>query len=209
MKKILIYFLLMTIISSIKLNAYTDTGHDDFMEIIPKNEEVAILNEMPTIQKNVALKKVKKAFFWGWRTSYLHIDEKMDYIGKIIFSRTNQSSSDITFSYNLKESISETKSFNISDSLTVKGSGGKKIDVSLANELEVDYSAESTTSIVETLSYDITVPSGKKVTMYTTGEGKITNGCSAKYIFFIRVKYGFWEVVEVKTVYYKIVEEEL
>ena len=168
-----------------------------------------LLNKIPTLEKNKVMHEVRKNQFWGWRTRYFYVDESMNYIGKMIFSRANQSTNDITFSYNIKETVSESKSFNISDSLTVKGSGGKKIDLSLANELELSYTKEETSSTVESLSYEIIVPSGKKVSMYTTGVGKITSGASAKYLFFIRVKSGYWEVVEIKTVYYKIVEEEL
>lgn len=209
MKKIFCVILFITLVSSFQLNAYTDTGHDDFMEVYPNNEEVKLLYQLSNTEKSQSSENVKKSKFWGWRINYITLDEPVTYIGKILFTRSNASSNDIVFKYTLKDTTTVATSFNFSDSLTIKGSGKGKIDLSLANELEVEYSYDETKSIVETLSYDIVVPSHKKVTMYTTGEGKVSNGCSAKYLFFIRIKYGFWEYIDVKTIHYKIVEEDV
>lgn len=209
MKKILLIILFLTLFSSISINAYTDTGHEEFISITPKDQKVKILEEMSTARKNELSKDVKKTKFFGWRTKYSEINEPIDYVGKILFTRSNASSNDIVFSYNLKESITNTTSFNLTNTLNVKGSGGKKIDISLAEELELDYEEVISTNVVESMAYDIVVPSGRKVTMYTYGEGRISNGCSAKYFFFFRVEFGFWEIVEIKTLYYKIEEEEI
>ena len=209
MKKILIVIMFITLFSSIRLSAYEDCGHDDYTSITPLNENVLLLNQIDTITKNKHAKEVTKPKFFGWRIKYIVFEEPATYIGKPLFSKSNASSNDIKFSFNFKETVEKKASFNVSDSLVFKGSGKAKIDLSLANELNLKYTSEEMTSVTETVQYDIIVPKNKKVTMYTMGEGKLSSGCSANYFFFIRTKFGYWEVLEIDTVYYKIVEEEI
>ena len=209
MKKTLVIIIFIILFTTVKLNAYTVTGHDEFYDITINNTKYHLLVNMTSEEKSAGDKVINKSKFWGWKHYYYYIDEPMTYIGEIIFSRINNTSNDVKYNYSIKETKTISKSFNVSDKLSIKGSGGKKINLSLANDLGIDIENTETASVVESLDYSVIVPAHKKVTLYTTGEGKITCGCSANYVFWIRNKKGYWEIVDVKTIYYKLVEEDI
>ena len=124
-KKIIIYvslfgLVLLMMIYSNNVNAYSVTGHEDFKNITFVDSRCKLLNEYGSDEINETIKSLGGNVF-GWRTRYFNLNQKAYYEGITIFSRSNKSNDVIKFDYVLNEThVTET-------SVTVKGSVSTKI----------------------------------------------------------------------------------
>ena len=212
MKRQIILILLVMLVLIFKLNAldvkasYTDNGHDNIEYVDFYSTGGFLLCDTPARKKQKSNEYLSKSKFFGWKTYYYNTNELASYTGETVFLRTNATNQDVKFSFSLKETKTEKRSITVSNSIVAKGSGGKKITASLQDELEVEISNESTYSVVESLDYSIVVPKGKRIEMYTYGECVVSNGVSSYFAFWIKTKTGSWEIIDIKTIYYKLEE---
>lgn len=203
-------FVLIFKVNYINVNAaYTQNGHDDIEWVDFYDSRGFLLCDVKLADLKKARSYCNKSKFFGWKTYYYNVNKLAKYDGEVLFSRSNQTSNDVKFTFSIKETTTDKRSVSVSNTIVAKGSGGKKITASLQEELEVEISTEHTYSVVESLDYAIIVPKGKKVVMKTYGECMVSNGMSAYFAFWIKTKSGSWEIIDIKTIYYKLEESTL
>ncbi len=146
--------------------------------------------------------KVKKRKFWGWRTYFVHDNIKVKYISETVFSYYNHGTSTIKYSYSLAESDVAKVSISGSGSIGYALSGSKNtFKHGLDTALKLDASFSSTVSTDEKTNLNIDVEPNTVANLKIVGEGKITNGVAARYLFWIRTNLGGFEYFIITTQY--------
>lgn len=213
MKKIFLCLLIMFlsfVIVRTNVNAYYATGHDDFSQIIFENEDDVLLINRSSEEIKEAYDSLKKGKLIGWRTQYLNINSKASYIGNIIFTRSNRTSSPFNMTYRLNTDSYVSKSIKINGSVSGKiANNSKKIELSLSPKFDVTYNKVITSSTEEEWKFELTILPQTKVTLLVTGDAYVTSGVSKYYFLGLCLKKGEWERVDVETVYYELIEEKL
>lgn len=194
-----------------RVYAHEETGHDDFTKIKFVDGEHRLINDYTGSEIKKLYNKVNRKAF-GWVTNYLEVDEKIDYDGLIIFSRSNKTTKNMSFEYYIKETTTVKTDVKVKGSVSGKISGTiKKINTTLSGELEGEVekadSHSDTTDSKTTIN--IVIYPKSKVTMIQTGEAYLTSGVSKYYFFGITFKKGIWERIDVTTMYYELREEIL
>lgn len=213
-KKVIIYFslfglLVVIMLVSNKVKAYSETGHEDFKKIIFVDSRCKLLNEYGSDEIDKSIKSLGTNVF-GWRTRYFNLNQKAYYEGITIFSRSNKSSEAIKFDYVLNETqVTET-------SVTVKGSVSTKITgtvkkVALTFNGEGEYIKEVGNSYTSSAKTSITfnINPNKKLSLVVSGECYVTTAVSRYKFLGITFKKGSWENIEVETIIYEIKEENI
>ena len=199
------------VFSGTKIHAYKDTGHDDFTSITFVEGEHRLINDYTNSEVKNLYKKVNKKAF-GWVTHYLLMDEKVNYDGLVIFSRSNKTSKNMNFEYYLKETLTTKTDVKISGSVSGKIAGTiKKINTTLSGEVkgEVENTNSKTDTTDSKTTINIVIYPKTKITMIQTGEAYITSGVSKYYFFGMTFKKGIWERIDVSTMYYELREEQV
>src|SRR5690554_6578330 len=74
----------------------------------------------------------------------------------------------------------------------------------LDGSLKMTYSQSGSTKKKESVDLKFQVDPGTEVNLYYYGEGRLTNGVAARYIFWIRLDQNGYEVFEVSTKYHRL-----
>lgn len=209
MKKGFLLFLLLFVCFGIKVSAYEPTGHEGITDVI-FYDGGKILSRMKSREIQSGYTAMGKAIFWGWKTHYFCIEEKANYIGEIIFSKSNKTSEALPVTYSVQESYSKTTSVKINGGVsgsikgmikaaTVTGSGS----LNVTSENKEDYNVTEKTNI------NFIIQPNCKITYRVTGDCYITNGLCDYYAFWIKLKKGRFELIKFETRYYELVEENI
>ena len=209
MKKLFIISLLFTLLYSVKLNAYSTTGHDLFSEIT-FIDDGSLLVDISSIELDAGYKDMGRAKFMGWKHHYLTIKAEATYVGEILFAKSNRSRDPIKIDYKFKETDTNERSVTYAGSL----SGKFKAKIySIDSEINAKYdkTVKKVTSkqTVQETSFVIIVYPGYKLLLRETGECLVTNGLSKYYFFGITMNKGHWEYIDIITKYYEIYEERV
>ena len=191
--------------------AYNQTGHEDFTRIEFVSGEHRLLNDYTNAEINDLYRRVNRKAF-GWVTHYLLMDEKVDYDGIVIFSRSNKTSKNMNFEYYLKNTTTVKTDVKMKGNVSAKVSGTiKKINTTLTGAIEGDYEKDSSTTdtVDSKTTINIVIYPKTKITMIQTGEAYITSGVSKHYFFGVSFRKGVWERIDVATMYYELREEVL
>ena len=189
--------------------AYDATGHSEFRTISFVHKDQKLLVEYRDDEIKDLYKKINRRVF-GWSTYYMAVDEKVSYDGNIVFSRSNKTSSPISFEYVLKETEITKRAVTVSGSVSAKVSGtvqkinlgiGVEAKASITDEDSISYTSDAKTGI------NINIMPRTKVTLIETGEGYLTSGVSKYYFFGISLRKGNWERIDVDTLYFELREE--
>lgn len=213
MKKFLIAFYLFSfifIIGSLNVSANISTGHDEITKVY-FNGDGKLLIDYTTEEINDCVKKIKRKGF-GWKSVYFNYKRKIQYDGEIIFSKVNRSDGIIKFTYDMQNETVNTVSTSKSGSINAKiGFDLSKIFGSITGggSAGIDKKNVKESTIFKETKIDINIMPGTKLTLMTKGDAYITSGYSKYYFFWITVKKGSWETIEIDTVYYELIEEKL
>lgn len=209
MKKILIFCLLLILVNTISIKAYTKTGHEMFTEI-EFVEEGTLLVNMTSKQIDQGYKDIGRGRFVGWKHHFFTVKKEATYIGEILFARSNRSREPIKIDYKLKDTQTNERSYTIGGSLSSKFKTNiKSIDMELSPKIDGSIRDLTSNQKVEETSFTVTVMPNYKVVFRETGEALVTNGVSKFYILGITFNKGQWEYIDVVTRYYELYEEEL
>lgn len=174
--------------------------YDTFQEVEISNGKM--LKDYTDKEYKSYYKKVDKRKFWGWRTKVVHKDIKAKFVSETVFSYYNHGSTPITYKYQLNESKVNKYSISASGSIGYEMNGsGKKFKHKLDNELKINYTSNTTTSKEEETELEIVIDPYTVANLKIVGEGKITNGVAAYYIFWVRNQKGGFEYFVVTTQY--------
>ena len=187
---------------------YADTAYHSFETL--ELTEGYLLSDYTNDDYSTFYKHVNKRKFAGWRVYTVHDDIKVSYITETLFSYYNDGYTPIEYSFELKSSsttkisLSATGSIGLNNTKSTKG-----FKNNLEGELKL--SSEYTQTIEEDMSYtiDFEVDPGTQVDLYIYGEGKITNGVAARYLFWIRMNRGGYEIFTITTQYQRLEKKRI
>ncbi|HPT89383.1 MAG: hypothetical protein GX203_04565 [Acholeplasmataceae bacterium] len=207
MKK-LIVVLLLIFLFNLNANSYSKTGYKNFKEITFYNDG-KLLVEMSQSEIDKGFKKVKRKF-WGWQTHYFYLNEEASFIGEEIFSRSNRSSTPYEFDYHLKEMTLSERTRKATGSISIKTKGKmSKFDLNLDGELKGEIGSKDSTTVTEETKIKMQIMPNTKLTLRVAGEVYVSNGVACYYVLGITFKKGAWETIDISTLYYELVEENL
>jgi len=152
--------------------------------------------------------KVEKRKFWGWRTYTAYKTEPVNYTKETLYMIHNEGTSAITETFRFETGKTVKKQFNVSGSLALEGSVPiDKFKLGLEQKLDHSITAIVTDTMEEEITIKVNVDPGTRLLVQIKGEGEVSNGVAAYYVFWRRVRLGGWEVFTVTTEYYSIVKE--
>lgn len=204
---IVLAFFSFTGIKNMSYEPYTETGHYQFEEFdVPKGRKILI-----NYSNNEIKNKYKDVPFALFGNKYSYFDKyiPVEYTSTVIFSRSNKTRESYEFEYNLQEINYNQVSVAVKGNISVEGVAKiKKFEIEGSGDLTVNYDEESYNKVTESGGLRITVYPNKKVTLRIVGEARITNGVSKYYFLGICFKKGAFEIVEVKSTIYELIEED-
>ncbi len=209
MKLLLSILLLMSMpcFKMVKHDPYSTTGHEQFEEfIVPKGRRILISYTDYEIKRKY--KDVPFALF-GSESTYFDKYIPIEYKSTVIFSRSNKTRESYTFAYNLESVKYEKISVAIKGSINVKAAVKiKKVDVSGGGDVSISYTKDTSETITESGKLNIVIYPNKKMTLRIVGEARVSNGVSKYYVFGICMKKGAFEIVEITSTIYELLEED-
>ncbi len=150
-------------------------------------------------------KEVNKRRFAGWNVHYVYKDLKVTYKTQSVFSYYNDGSTPIEYSYKYENSHTSTRNITSSGSIGINVAGPiKKFKGNLDASLKITSTTETSDKSSETWNIKMQVDPQTMANLYIAGEGKITNGVAARYLFWIELEKGGFEVFVVTTQYYRL-----
>lgn len=209
MKYILLFFITWTSfgLRFAKVDPYTETGYKQFSTIV-LDEGKRLLNRYGSNEIDAELRKVKRKFF-GNNTVYFIYHKKGKYVSNVIFSRSNRTKEQYSFSYNLESVKYSEISYNVKGNIDVdKVFKQKSGNLGVKSGFSITYGKKEYSELTETNKMTITVYPGKKITLQVVGDVVVSNGVSKDFFFGFSLKKGAFEVVEVLTTVYELVEED-
>ena len=191
----------------VKHDPYSETGHEQFEEfVIPKGRRILIGYTDSEIKRKY--KDVPFSLF-GSESTYFDKYIPVEYKSSVIFSRSNKTRESYTFAYNLETVKYEKVSVSVKGSINVKAAVKiKKVDVSAGGDVSVSYTKDTSETITESGKLNIVIYPNKKMTLRIVGEARVSNGVSKYYVFGICMKKGAFEIVEITSTIYELLEED-
>ncbi len=203
MKKVMTFVLMLCLMYVFTPSVKADSNYQSFETL--DIESGKLLEDFSTSDYKTYYKKVTKRKFMGWRTYTVNKNIDCSYISETMFSYYNDGYSPISYHYELEQNASSKLSLSASGSLGVKSSKSvpkfkNNLDASL--KLSADYT--QMTDEKTSVEIDFDVDPGTQVDLYVYGEGKITNGVAARYVFWFRAQKGGFELFLVTTQYQRL-----
>ena len=150
-------------------------------------------------------KKVSKRRFYGWRIYKVNTDVRVRYKTETLFSYFNDGDSPIKYTYQMKKKDVKQQSLSSTGSIGVSVSGSvDKFKAGLDESLKITQTSSHTKEMQEDFKLELQVDPGTMLNLYIMGEGKISNGVAAFYVFWLRNMRGGYEVFTITTQYYRL-----
>lgn len=202
MKKILIIFLLVLLVN-LNLKMIKASHYLNFEELNLTTGK--LIDDYTDSELKKHYEEVDKRKLSGWRVKNINKRVKATFISETVFSYYNDGYTAIEYNYKSEESENTKYSFSANGSIGVKADGTKKgFKNGLDGNLKLSYTQDTTKSKKETYEVKMKVDPGTQVNLYYYGEGYLTNGVAARYILWIRLDRGGFEVFEISTKYYRL-----
>ena len=152
-------------------------------------------------------KDVSFAMF-GNQFSYFDKYIPIEYKSTVIFSRSNKTRESYTFAYNLETVKYEKVSISVKGSVNAKAVFKiKKVDVTGGGDFSISSTKDTSETVTESGKLNVVIYPNKKVTLRIVGDARVSNGVSKYYLFGICMKKGAFEIVEITSTIYEMVEE--
>jgi hypothetical protein len=203
-------FLVLTLFSFyfVGINAFGGTNYQHFESIEVTNGK--LLENFTEKEYNTYYKNVDVRRFMGWQTYKVTNNMKISYISETLFSYYNDGYTAIDYKYQL--SRKKTSKLGLSATGTIgikmqKDEKGFKNNLDGSLKLSADY--QVTGEDKETYDVALKVDPGTQVDLYIYGEGRITNGVAARYIFWIRSERGGFEIFVVTTEFQRLEKKKI
>lgn len=208
MKKLLLGLLLTLCLLGFSVKSSAATNYRSFESITLTTGH--LLSEFSIDDYKTYYKKVDKRKFIGWNIYKVNTSVKVTYVSETLFSYYNDGYTAIDYTYKLDRKVSSKLGLSATGSIGIKVVSDKK---TFKNNLDgsLKLSADYTISEEDKESYEISlkVDPGTQVDLYIYGEGKITNGVAARYLFWIRADRGGYEVFLVTTQYQRLEKKKI
>ena len=163
-----------------------------------------------TMLNKLFSKKLSKYYELNENAKINIVNYDVVYEAGSIFSRSNNTSQPIDFTYSTSSQTSVQTSINGSSSIALKASG--KIDavsLGLESSVRTEIGVKKTVSFEESVDFTVKIMPNKKVSLLVKGNAILSNGASKYYFLGICTKKNFWEYVDVMSEYYELYEETI
>ncbi len=187
---------------------YSKTGHSQFSELILENEDAYIINSLSDNEIKKELKTVK-AKFMGKADKTLNYEEKAKYVSNVLFSRSNKTREEYSFTYDTSTIKYDYVSVSVKGNLDVKGVFKMKSrELTISTGLTGTKETQNYTKTSESGKLTVVIYPNKKLTLRIVGDCVITNGVQKNCAMWIVLKKGAWETITVTSTCYELVEED-
>lgn len=210
MNYVLTFFLALVCFNLKPLSAevYSKTGHSQFSEINFYDEENFLLHDVSDEFISNELKTLKFKLF-GSREKILNDYADCEYVSTVIFSRSNKTREEYTFSYDTSTISYQKVSVTVKGSIDLKGVFKlKSKEFTVMGDASAEREVEDYDKTTESGRLSVVVYPNKKVTLRIVGDAKVSNGVKKNYILGVCVKKGAWEVISVISTCYELLEED-
>ncbi len=208
MKKCVLLFLLIVTVWMLPQTVKATSDYQNYESITMTKGKM--LSDFSDDDYKSYYKIVDKRKFMGWKVYQVNSKTKVTYVSETLFSYYNDGYTAIDYLYKLNRQMSSKVSLSATGTISVKVSGNS---MGFKNNLEstIKVSTEYQSSSEDKESYEISlkVDPGTQVDLYVYGEGKITNGVAARYIFWIRADRGGYEIFTVTTQYQRLEKKRI
>lgn len=219
MKKIMCLILLILLFQTFALKlvlvkaeeGITKTGHSEIKEFDFYDEESGyrLLIQMDPNKVNDAYDKVpRKAFGY----SIYKINDCIPgwYISDVLFSRSNSTNQNITFKYNYKYQKTKSLDYSITGTLALKLSGKiKTLGLNAEPTIKGEIDSSTKDFYEENAAFNFDLAPGKKISFIVRGECEVTTGVGKQFFLGITTKKGSFELMDIRTEYYELLEEDI
>ncbi len=208
MRKIIFSLLFFSVFWLFSNTAHAKTNYQTFESLALESGE--LLADFSSADLKKYYQKVDSRKFMGWRTYTVHKNIKVSYVTETLFSYYNDGYTPIKYSYKLDSKTSTKLKLTATGSIGIKTQNTKqnfKNNLDGALKLTAEYQTTGDTS--ETYSVSLEVDPGTQVDLYIYGEGVITNGVAANYLFWIRTHRGGFEAFAVTTQYQRLEKKKI
>ena len=199
MKKILILsiFLFLLVVTT-KVEA--SESYNTFQEIEISSGKMLV--DFTDDEYEEYYRTVDKRKFWGWRVKTVNKNIKAKFISETVFSYYNNGNTPITYEYELSKTIVNKFSISSTGTIKYKMEGNvAKFKNNLDSEVKINVSNETVTTTKEENTLQIVIDPKTVANLKVVGEGRVTNGVAAYYVFWIRTQRGGFEYFVVTTQY--------
>ncbi len=203
MKKywILCLFVLVYGLQGFKIKADSDYLSFESITIY----EGKFLSDYTDAEYKTYFKEVNKRRFAGWNVHYVYNDLKVTYKTKSIFSYYNDGTTAIEYNYKFESNYTTSRNITSTGTIGISMSGPiKKFKGNLDASLKITSTTETTRKETETWTVKMQVDPQTMANLYVVGEGKITNGVASRYLFWLELEKGGFEVFVITTQYYRL-----
>ncbi|XMB87425.1 hypothetical protein RJG79_06410 [Mycoplasmatota bacterium WC44] len=181
-------------------------NHVNFEEIV-FIEEGELIEEFEENEYDKYYEKLNNRFF-GWESFVIHDEVDVVFVSETLFSYRNQSNETISYEYTYETGKAIKDSIAVTGDIQAKADGKVKgFNLKFDSKIQSKISSQSTKSVSEKWELNIDVPPYTQVSLKIRGEGKLSNGVSKFFMFWMNTKKGGWEVLDVVNEYYWLVEE--
>lgn len=203
MKKWFLFLFCVLGVTLYNITIKADSNYKAFEEL--NLESGSLLKDYSSSDFKKHYKKVEKRKFYGWSTNQVNTDIKVTYKTETLFSYYNDGLSKIEYTYEQKKKNTKTRSLSSTGSIGVSVSGSKdKFKGGLDSQLKLTDTDSSSDLIEEDYKLKVSIEPGTMLNLYIYGEGLISNGVAANYLFWIRTTKGGYEIFTVTTQYYRL-----
>lgn len=201
--KRLFLVLLFVLMFSFKVDIKADSNYKAYESI--SLDSGKLLSEYTHDEFVKYYKKVSKRRFYGWRIYKVNTDVRVRYKTETLFSYFNDGDSPIKYTYQMKKKDVKQQSLSSTGSIGVSVSGSvDKFKAGLDESLKITQTSSHTKEMQEDFKLELQVDPGTMLNLYIMGEGKISNGVAAFYVFWLRNMRGGYEVFTITTQYYRL-----
>ncbi len=208
MKRITMLLLILLSMNSIKFYSYGSANYQTYETIEMVTGK--LLEDFTEKEYQTHYEKVDKRLFMGWRVHKVNEHVKATYVTETMFSYYNDGYTPIEYKYTLSRKETSKLGLSATGSIALSSSKGDKLfknNLDSSLKLSADY--QVTTEDKETYEISLEVDPGTQVDLYTYGEGKVTNGVAARYVLFVRLERGGFEVFLVTTQYQRLEKKRI
>ncbi|MDY0209961.1 MAG: hypothetical protein RBQ91_00960 [Acholeplasma sp.] len=203
MKKWVLLVVVLLLITSRGVSLHADTDYQSFESI--EITDGKFLKDYTKSEYKNYYKKVVKRRFAGWNVNIVHEDLKVTYKTETIFSYYNDGLTAIDYEYKFEGTKTTSRSITSSGQIGINASGTvKKFKGGLDASLKITSTEEESEKENETWKIKMQIDPGTMANLYIHGEGKITNGVAARYLFWFLLEKGGFEIFTVTTQYYRL-----
>ena len=199
MKKLLIISIFLFLFM-VNKTVDASEGYDTFQEI--ELSSGMLLRDFTEEDYSKCYQNVDKRKFWGWNVQKVNGNIKAKFLSETVFSYYNNGSTPITYEYELSKTVVNKFSISSTGTLKYKMDGSvAKFKNNLDSEVKINVSNETVSTTKEENTLQIVIDPKTVANLKVVGEGRVTNGVAAYYVFWVRTQRGGFEYFVVTTQY--------